>query len=146
MIPQLDRILGDAARSLDALGYQPIDIDRRNRQLDIEVAGAGVLSLTLVNLEILVTRGDPIVHIPSASHTPAEQSSDRGPRENAVPCRVIGCPARTFNWQALCGRHLSDEPTAPRRLTAVDPPSAGDVDDAPTGHRPPAGRGHPRTA
>ena len=75
-------------------------------------------------------------------------SSDREPRERAVPCRTIGCPATTFNWQALCGRHLnSDEPTAPRRLTAVDPPSAGDVDDqAPTGDHPPAGRGQPRSA
>lgn len=78
----------------------------------------------------------------------AISSSDRGRREHPVPCRRIGCPATTYSWQALCGRHLnSDEPTAPRRLTAVDPPSAGDVDDqAPTGAHPPAGRGQPRTA
>jgi len=82
-------------------------------------------------------------------HDRLADSTDRLPREHAVPCRVVGCPAVTFDWQALCGRHLeSDEPTAPRRLQPVDPPHPpGDVDDqAPAGERPPAGRGQPLTA
>lgn len=78
-----------------------------------------------------------------------DQSSDRQPRERAVMCRHIGCTAMTFNWQALCGRHLESDETAttPRRLEAVDPPTpTGGLDDSAPAGTSPAGRGHPLTA
>lgn len=69
-------------------------------------------------------------------------------RERAVPCRVLGCTNTTWNVTALCGRHLeSEEPVAPRRLTAVDlAVRSGDVDVPPVGAHPPADRGHTLTA
>lgn len=132
-------VLARAGDALRAAGYQP---DHEDRTLVFRAYFHGdarcdlYLHLEYVQLDEWPR---PVPYLPLTPFD--ERRSER--RERAVPCRVLGCHAQTWNVQALCGRHLnSDEPTAPRRLTALTtPPSVGAVSAAPTGGHPPAGRG-----